>query len=260
MNNQVTILNQSQGFNVSNKYTPVPTQDLIDSLVANHGFEMTSSVKTRVRSASKEGFQKHMVRLAHKDMVLRNVNDSRPEIVIVNSYDGLSSLKVMLGIYRMICANGMIVGNTFEGYKVRHVGEIQDGIENALTKIAGQLPVIAEKINRFSGLMLTQAQQNDFAMEAAKLVLPANAENIRINSILRTRRYGDNGTSLWNVFNRVQEAALRGGIQYQTNKLVPYINHNPYVETKNNTTRAIKSIDRQVEVNQALWDLAEQVA
>lgn len=259
MNTQSNILNQTQGFNVSGKYTPVTTQNLIDTLIAE-GYTQTSMVKTRVRSQSKEGFQKHMVRFAHNDLKLLNVNDSRPEIVIVNSYDGLSSLKVMLGIFRLVCSNGMIVGNTWEGFKIRHVGDIHDDIHNALTRLAGKLPEVSGKINHFSNLILSPSTQQDFMNEAAKLVLPENAMNVDLQSMDRIRRMADKGATLWHTFNRVQEAALRGGIHYQTPQMIPGSNIIIHGSMKNNTTRAIKSIDRQVEVNQALWDLTEKFA
>lgn len=258
MNNEM-ILSQNQGFNVSGKYVPVTTQNLINTLIAQ-GYTQTSMVKTRVRVNSKEGFQKHMVRLAHNDLKLLNVNDSRPEIVIVNSYDGMSSLKVMLGIFRLICSNGMIVGSTFAGFRIRHVGDIHEDIDNALVRIAGKLPEISEKINQYSGLILNSTQQQDFVNEAAKIVLPENAINVNLWSVDRVRRMADKGASLWHTFNRVQEAALRGGIKYQVDKDIMHNGLLVGTQRVNNTTRAIKSIDRQVEVNQALWDLTEKFA
>jgi hypothetical protein len=209
------ILNQVQGYNVSDKYTPVTTQNLIDTLTAK-GYVQTSLVKTKVRGATKEGFQKHMVRLAHADLNLKltNVGDSRPEIVLVNSYDGSSSLKILLGIFRLVCSNGMVVGQNFGSYAVRHVGDIGSQIDAALTSIAGMLPKVSEKINAFNTLQLSDAQRADFAREAVKLILPETAQSVDLSTALTIRRQQDSKQDLWTVYNRVQESLIRGGVKY----------------------------------------------
>lgn len=244
------ILNQTQGHGVTEKYTPVTTQTLIDQLVSK-GYTQTDLKTTRVRKASKEGFQKHMVRLSHNEMQLKNVGDTRPEIVLVNSYDGLSSLRIMLGLFRLICGNGLIVGTTFAGFNVRHVGEIMPQIETGLNQIAAKLPEVAEKIEEFSKTTLTQDQMTQFATSAAKLVLPDSVSHFDINSLLKVRRNGDQGDSKWVVFNRVQEALVRGGIKYVSE----YQNDAGEKLYRNGTTRQIKAIDRLTEVNQKAWDL-----
>jgi len=254
--NNTGILNQSQGFGVTQKYTPVKTQSLIETL-QGQGYILTDVKKTKVRSASKEGFQKHMVRMSHSDMVLRNVNDSRPEVVIVNSHDGLSSVRIMLGIFRLVCSNGMVVGSTFAGFNVRHVGDIMPQIETGLIQVASKLPEVSSRIEAMQRIILTQSEQLDFARQAVDLILPKSAESVNLESALKLRRGQDSGSSLWLTYNRIQESLLRGGVQYTT---ATQDDAQKIVSIRHNTSRAIKSIDRQVEVNQALWDLTSQRA
>lgn len=249
------ILNQVNGFNVSDKYKTVTTQNLIDQLTAK-GYVQTAMTKTKVRGQSKDGFQKHMVRLSHQDLTkaLTVVGDSRPEIVLVNSYDGSSALKIMLGIFRLVCSNGMIVGKTFGSYAVRHVGDIGPSIDAALIDVATRLPQVSEKIGQFAALQLTEGQRRDFANEAVKLILPENCQTVNLDSALEIRRNGDKGQDLWTVYNRVQESLIRGGVEYTS---ITTNDEDKTFNIRNNTSRAIKSIDRQVEVNQGLWDLTE---
>jgi hypothetical protein len=250
----MSILKQTQGFNVTDRYTPVTTQNLIDTLTKK-GYVQTALKTTRVRKSSKEGFQKHMVRLSHEGLTLQNVGDSRPEIVLVNSYDGSSCLKIMIGIFRLVCSNGMIVGKTFGEYSVRHVGDITQQIDQALLDAATRLPAISEKISQFTKLQLTDAQQNEFAKLAAALILPENAQAVDLKSVLKITRQGDAGSDFWTVFNRAQEKLLNGGVAYTS--LVTDEETQTF-NVRHNTSRAIKSIDRQVSVNQGVWDLAEQ--
>ncbi len=43
-----------------------------------------------------------------------------PEIIMGNSYDGTSQVYMMMGAYRLICSNGMIIGVTFGKFNNRH--------------------------------------------------------------------------------------------------------------------------------------------
>lgn len=246
------VLRQTKGYNVSDRYTAVKTSEVLFRLTSS-GFNVTKTVLTTPRDKTKEGFQKHMIRLSHNDMQLRGVGDSRPEIVIVNSHDASTSIKMLIGIYRLVCANGLIVGQTFGGVSIRHVGDVWSKIDSGLEHIKTRLPEVAESIQAFQGIQLTESQRFELAREAVKLIVPQNATNVNLSSALRVKRSEDSSQDLWTVFNRLQESALGGGVKYQTE-----VKNDNVIDIKNNTTRRIKSIDRQVEVNQGLWDLVTE--
>lgn len=246
------VLNQTQGLNVSDRYQSVKTSEIVERLI-DSGYQVKSTVLTKPRKQSKEGFQKHMIRLSHNEMELKNVNDSRPEIVLVNSHDASTSIKMLIGIYRMVCANGLIVGQTYGGVSIRHVGDVWTKIDSGLEHIKMRLPQVSEAIQAFQGIQLTESQRFELAREAVKLIVPENAVNVNLSSALRVKRSEDSASDLWTVYNRLQESGLRGGVQYQTET-----SENNVVSIRNNTSRAIKSIDRQVEVNSGLWDLVTE--
>jgi len=58
-------------------------------------------------------------------------------------------------------------------------------------------------------------------------------------------REEDEGNSLWKVLNVVQEKLIRGGLSYKLRN------------GRNQTARELTNIDRQVDVNKKLWELAE---
>jgi hypothetical protein len=247
------LLNQVAGYGVSSKYRAITTQDVLAKFTAS-GFEVSKMLITKPRKDSKAGFQKHMLRLSHPSLELKGVGDSRPEIVIVNSYDGSSSLKIYLGVFRLVCSNGLIVGTTYGGHAIRHIGDVWFNIDKAVEDIKIKLPAVAAKIKRFQAIALDDASILTLAKEATSFTVPKEATSINLSSALRVRRYEDSSSDLWSVFNRLQEASLNGGISYQSS--VTDVNTG-LVSIKNNTTRRILSIDRQVDVNQKLWDLAD---
>ena len=67
--------------------------------------------------------------------------------------------------------------------------------------------------------------------------------------MLQIRRAEDAGNDLWSVFNRVQENLLQGGILTVTPK--------DNGKVRRSRSRAIRSIDQNLEVNKMLWTLSE---
>ena len=66
------------------------------------------------------------------------------------------------------------------------------------------------------------------------------------------RRQDDTAPNLWNVFNVVQENAIRGGLTATGRDA----NNRP----RRATTRAVNGIDQDVKLNRALWTLATRMA
>jgi hypothetical protein len=75
---------------------------------------------------------------------------------------------------------------------------------------------------------------------------------IRPDQLLQERRYDDRGDDLWTVYNVAQENILKGGIRGRKRGADNRI--------RRITTRPVKSIDRDVKLNKALWTLTEKMA
>ena len=71
------------------------------------------------------------------------------------------------------------------------------------------------------------------------------------------RRAEDSGADLWTVFNRAQEALIRGGNEYVSRT----VNAETGVERRRVLqARPVNGIDRNVGLNQALWTLGAEMA
>ncbi|NBW19567.1 MAG: DUF932 domain-containing protein, partial [Caulobacteraceae bacterium] len=54
------------------------------------------------------------------------VGDTFPEVVLVNANDGSSAYKLMAGVFRLVCLNGMVVAERQTGQvSVHHKGDIR---------------------------------------------------------------------------------------------------------------------------------------
>jgi hypothetical protein len=221
---------------------------LITSLEAR-GFKTEKVVETKPRTALKVGFHKHMIRMSHQGLTLKNVNDSRPELVIVNSYDASTSLQFKIGVFRLVCANGLVVGNNIFDYRINHVGDVQTKIKQAFELVLEKVPVVASEIEVMQSVTTTHAIQ-EHIIQAGLVAMDFDADkSLNLKDLFITRRNEDAVDSVWTFFNKIQENLIRYGIRYSSPDPVTGL-------MVKNRTRPIKSIDRQIKVNQALFNAA----
>jgi len=242
------------GFGVSTKYKAINTAEQVDQFLAA-GFEIASISRAGTRIADKRAFAKHLVRLRPMNYSAK-IPGLIPEVIVRNSFDGNSAYRIMLGIYRLVCSNGLMVGKTYQEYRIRHVGDANLQVIEAAHNILRQSEMVFAQIEAWNSLRLNEVQKLVFARDAALLVAPDSAINIEYADLLTPRRDVDTANDLFTVMNVVQENLMRGDngrrIRYQT------VRQNGTVA--NNTVRSIRSIDRNIGVNQALWDLTTDFA
>jgi hypothetical protein len=238
----------------SARFAPVPTVTVLDGL-RNEGFEPFAAMQAKTRDESRREFCKHLIRLRHRGMT----NDAGQafEIVLVNANDGSAAYQMLPGFFRMVCANGLIAGETFEGVKVRHSGNaIGDVIEGAY-RVLDDAPRVTDQVAQFRALQLADGERQALAEAAHILRFPDAAEDaqrapITADMLLRPRRGEDRATDLWTAFNVVQENVIRGGLRGRT------VNANGQVRRA--STREVAGIDQNKALNRALWTLAERMA
>lgn len=243
---------------LSNKYNFVSTENIL-SYMRQHGWSVRSETAARCRNADNVGFQKHIVRLEHRDF---KYSDYSIEILITNSHMGNSSLKINIGIYRFVCANGLVVGTSFSEHRIKHIGFTYDKLGTALSGLIARMTSIREIISGMSSKQLTRRQQEDMARRFANKRLEGVASHItdiNIKEMLLSVREEDRPADVFTVYNKLQERVIRGGIEYSAERSI-YAADNPreLIEVKkiSNTTRGVKSINKEIELNKYMFDTA----
>lgn len=226
----------------SSKYTQVFSSDVI-SLFEKENFILENTVFKKTRSERKNGFQKHVLIFTRPDLQIDSENQIR--VLVTNSHDGSSSFRINLGIYRFVCSNGLIVGETFFNAKIRHSAKnITLKINEAIDEVVRLAPVLKANI-----LKMQSTTVADYSLFEKNLSTyfkkPLFSEDL-----FKVRREADKSPTLYNAFNVVQENILNGGIRYT-------ILDQDDVKIKK--TRKIKSLDTNFEVNQLLWETASQL-
>lgn len=232
----------------SAKYAHISTADVLRSL-ESQGLRVHGVHARKVRDLSRREHCRHVVRL-RQDTVPANA-DSVPEVCLMNSHDGSSAFALFAGVFRFICANGVVCGDMFGAASIRHTGSRADVIESVnvgAARVVGSFGDIMARIDAYRSRTLSADEAHAFAERALAIRFP-EATHVRPDQLLTARRSADVGDSLWSVFNRVQENAIRGGLK-------------GIARDKNNrvramTTRAVNGVDSDMRINRQLFALAD---
>lgn len=232
----------------SERYQAIPTSVVLDAL-RNEGFFPFFAAQTAVRKESKRDHTKHMLRLRHASQI--NHKEAN-EIILLNSHDGTSSYQMLAGMFRFVCANGMVCGNTVGDIRVRHQGKgdiVGDVIQGAYT-VKEAFELIENERDTMRSVQVPPAAQ----VALAKTFLdykhsdPMRPAPIEPEQLLRARRHEDKGDDLWATTNRIQENAMKGGLRGRNAK------------GRTTRTREVKGIDNDVKLNKALWQMSLKMA
>ena len=99
--------------------------------------------------SGKEGFQQHCVRFRQLDDFL-NPGQNVLELLLFNSHDRSKKFSISAGIYRFVCANGLVIADSvFESYDIKHIGDKENEVKNAVDNIVKAKEKIMDKITLF---------------------------------------------------------------------------------------------------------------
>ena len=202
----------------SDRYAYIPTSEVIDGLRSN-GFVPMFAKQGNSRVPGKADFTKHLIRFRHAGQAagLRKMGDTFPEVILVNSHDGTSAYKVMAGLFRLVCLNGMVVSDReFANVSIPHKGDVTSLVIEGSYTVLNESRKALEAADAWAGVTLSRPEQMAMA-EAAHTVRFGDGEGetetpIKPEQLLRVRRHADTGNDLWRVANTIQENVIRGGL------------------------------------------------
>ena len=235
-----------QKLGITDKYVHVPTENVIEDIIE---LGWTPINAYRVASRGKRtGTGRHMVKFVNYDFMEEGKTEY-PELLLTNSHDGTTAFKLDVGIFRLVCSNGMVVkSQDFGSMKVRHYGYDFETIKGAVNSLVEQIPDYLKQVEDMKEQELEREQMLEFARQAAMLRMTkvnesAIDEVVDIEDLLESTRKEDEGNGLWEVFNRLQEKVVNGKFKYALGK-------------KERKARPVKGFKSQVKLNQDLWELA----
>jgi len=234
-------------YGVSDKYHFIPTIDVINEIKANNWYPVSVS-EASVRDEDKEGYQQHLVRFRHFDDLL-HPQENAVELLLFNSHDRSKSFSISAGIYRFVCANGLVLADSvFETYKIKHLGDRENDVTQAVANITAIKSKLMDTIQKLESIELSQLEKESFARSSIPLRFDKHLQ-VDHTDLLIPHREEDTKDDLYTILNVIQENLLRGNISGVNN-----------TTGRRFTSREITSISKDVNVNQGLWDIAERIA
>ena len=169
--------------------------------------------------------------------------------MFLNSHNGTSAYQLRVGLFRVVCINGLIVSHgAFPTFSVAHRGNVVDDVVAQALGISERFEILAAQVERMEQRELAPEERIHFAEQALTLRYPEPAQaGMAASLLLSCRRGEDAGDDLWRTLNRVQENLLRGGL----------LRRSP--SGRQVRTRRITSIREDVRINSALWEMAAEV-
>ena len=231
---------------VSDRYSFVPTDKVI-SLLEKEGWNLQKARQVTSRTWNPSTAKHHLTfaheRLSRADLA---VGDYTPRLELINAHNGLGTYKLLAGIFRLVCTNGLIVSDRDFGHvKLRHIGFSEEDVIKASQAVIENVSKLSEVVDEWQGLDMNMGQMRNFAEEAAALRWEGDTSAEMAQHLIRPRRDQDRRSDLWTVFNVVQENLMKGGFSNS--------------ET-GRRARAVKNIDKTVTYNQGVWELASNYA
>ena len=241
---------------VSPKYSFVPTGELLS------GFEKLGWTPTHVRQNGRGDFARHMVRLTNEKLGFMDLKSDkvRPQIVLDNSHNGGSNAQIHMGLFRLVCTNGLVVAmpGMYTSVKLRHMGIDMEELKRLMEVVAEQYTQVGPRIVEMQQNFLTQQQSEDFVIKAmaarephvfikedGTIDLKKATTIINPTTMLTPVRGEDKRDDLWTVFNVVQERLVKGEFDRQT------------MNGRRTKPRGINNATRHIDFNKKLWEIAE---
>lgn len=234
---------------VSSKYLFVNTETIIDDL-EKLGWLPVNAAQRKARKKEGTIFSKHMVAFQNPDIKItsKDGDDAFPRILLTNSHDGMQAFKFSVGIFRLVCSNGLVVADEkFSDFNIKHKGYSFEELRNVVRQAVEDLPNRVQVMNDMKNRILSEEEKRKLALDAMLIragVKTLDYDEETIDDILEPKREADKGDDLWRVFNVVQEKITQGEF------------HAALKGAKVRKVRKIKSFEKDIKVNKQLFKLA----
>lgn len=242
---------------LSDRYSFVPTGELLEA------FAKTNWLPAYAKQNGRSDFARHMIRLNNPDLGFMDLKHDKvkPQIIIDNSHNGGSPAMAHMGLFRLVCTNGLVVAmpGMFSSVKLRHVGINFEELKQLMNVIAEQYVVVGKHISDMQQVVLDEEQREQFVIKAvahrephvfiqADGTIDVDKVNTIVNpmEILEPLRGEDKSEDLWTLFNVVQERLIKGEFERHT------------MSGRPTRARGITNAARHINFNKTLWSIAEE--
>jgi hypothetical protein len=226
---------------MSAKYAFTNTYDILLHM-HNKGFRVVSVMGGDHR------FKKVMIRM--RSIYYDTRDGSSPEVIVLDSHDGTTRLKMCMGVIRFACMNGVIAGDLFYSRAFTHrAPDLMQQVMLELEDIHIHTTKLIQRITAMRNRSTNIGERIALADAVVKARWGEDKDASFVadmrQRLLHVRRDEDTENDVYTVMNVIQENALRGGMSYIT------------ANNRIANVRPISDVRRNLNINQTLWNTAE---
>lgn len=242
---------------VTGRYSFISTHEIVEKIL-DLGWELHSA-----KQNGPNPFSRHHVRFVNPKLGFMDLDKDRvkPQIILDNSHNRSASAQIHMGLFRLVCTNGLVVAmpGMYNAVKFRHMGVDKEELRRLLEVAGEQYKKVGDHIADMQEVKMTVDKQEEFAIKAVARREPHMfikedgtidfkkvTASTNPTEIISPIRGEDKLDDLWTVFNIIQERMIKGGYARITGS------------GRNSTTRGITNATRSVEFNKELWGIAEE--
>ena len=232
---------------MTERYVYVPTEEVLNTF-ASEGWNPVRAFQSKTKKDDRD-YRKHIIEFGNSTFnpVMPEVGSLMPRLIMTNSHNGTSGIQLRMGIFRLICSNGLAVASkNIMQIRQRHSGIDKDQILETIYQAGRSFPDVWSKVDEYSSIKLSNNQRIDIATKVVNLRFGEQAEKYDATSFLETRRAEDQNDSLFTVMNVLQENVVKGGIEYKNERT-----------DRMRKVRRLTSLNKELELNVALWTMME---
>lgn len=222
--------------NVTEKYKFISTAQFIED-VQSFGYRMVKAV------GPKKGLGKHWMSFSHPD--LKSIPGTELRIGATNAHDGSAAFTTFIEMLELVCTNGLVAHRTQAEFRIVHRGYAIEKVNKALNETRQQVGVVVEQVKTMKDTTVNTLQVFDFIMQAKHL---RDVQPLNMGELTKARHALQAEDTAWNVFNRAQEALIKGG----------YRTLNADTGKEGSRAREVKAVGEQLRINKQLWKLATE--
>lgn len=235
---------------VSDRYKFLPTLPLIEEF-ERLGFKPVQASQQGARLVGNSKYARHLIRFEHPDITnttLKALGDSKLQIILDTAHNGTRAHTLMVGIFRLICLNGLTVHTAGSKSRIIHTGSAIDQLKAALNHVTMQLPSITNHILNMQITRIEGGIDTKFAravLAARFKVEPNEVDSVSVIDVLTPRRNEDSDNTAWCIMNRVQDNLRNGTVRrYDTNNNLRHLN-------------LVSAVTATEDINKIVWQKSE---
>ena len=130
-----SVFTTTKASHLTDKYVQTPTSRVVEDLM-NLGWQVTKAQE--VKSRKYQGHQKHLIVFRHPDIMIKGQNgdDAFPQILLTNSHDGKAAFNFRVGIFRLVCSNGLVISDAdFNNVSIRHMNYTFESLQAKVNEV-----------------------------------------------------------------------------------------------------------------------------